>query len=173
MPETIEIFNKLLHKIKHAKLHVIGPMGRGAKEIPHKNVIYHGRIDFDQIKQIYKTADVYLHLAKKDSCPSSVVEAIGAGIPVVTTNACGGATEMCKLTKGCVIIDGEEDVFDPDYIYQDKYNVMSREVRDAIVRAIISIENGDVRVLIPKELTIEHTAQRYLDVMKRIVKEKR
>ena len=173
LPETIEIFKKFLSKRKYAKLHVIGPMSRGTREIPYKNVIYHGRMDFDQIKQVYKTADVYLHLAKKDSCPSSVVEAIGAGIPVITTNACGGATEMCKLTEGCIVIEGDQYSFEPDYIYQDKYNTVSKEVRDAIVRAIIKIEDDGRRVKIPKTLTIEYAAEQYLNVMKRIVKEKR
>ena len=175
LPEIVEIFKKFSSKIKKRGgekpfLHIIGPMKRGAAKIESDNIIYYDRLDSEKIKKIYRTADVYLHLAKKDSCPSTVVEAIAAGIPVVTTNACGGATELCKLTKGCVIIGGEPESLEPDYIYQDKYNLVTKEVRNAIVRAMIDIVDDKRRVTLPGGLSIGHTANSYLNIMKEVIK---
>jgi len=173
LPEIIEIFRKFSSKRKGSILHIIGPMKRGAAEIKSDNVIYHGMLDHKQMKEIYRTADVYLHMAKKDSCPSTVVEAIGAGIPVITTNACGGAAELCKLTEGCIIISGEPESLEPDYIYQDEYNYVTKEVRDAIIRAMIDIVDNKRRVVLPNKLSIEHTATCYLNIMKKVIKEKK
>lgn len=175
LPEIIEIFKKFSAKRKKRTgkapvLHIIGPMGRGASEIKSDNVIYHDKIDSEKIKKIYKTADIYLHLAKKDSCPSTVVEAIAAGIPVITTNACGGAVEMCKLTKGCVVIGGEPESLEPDYIYKDEYNRVTREVRDAIVRAMIGIVDNKRKAALPGELSIKHTAKCYLNIMRDVIR---
>ena len=175
LSEIIEIFKKFSSKRKKygrevPVLHIIGPMKRGATEIKLDNVIYHGGLDSEKIKKLYRTADIYLHLSKKDSCPSTVVEAIAAGIPVVTTNACGGAVEMCKLTKGCVVIDGEPESLEPDYIYQDEYNKVTKEVRSAIVRAMIDIVDNKCRVTLPGKLSIKHTAQCYLNIMRDAIK---
>ena len=175
LPEIIEIFKKFSAKRKKRGkevpvLHIIGPMGRGAAKIESDNIIYYDRLDSEKIKKIYRTADVYLHLAKKDSCPSTVVEAIAAGIPVITTNACGGATELCKLTKGCVIIGGELESLEPDYIYQDEYNRITKEVRDAIIRAMVDIVDNKCRVTLPSKLSIKHTAQCYLNIMREVIK---
>jgi len=172
LPETIEIFAEFLNYYPNAKLHILGPMKKGAKVIKHINVIYHNpnkKIGFEEIKKIYETCDIYIHLCKKDSCPSSVVEAIGTGIPVVTTNACGGATEMCELTPGCVIIPGESESLEPDYIYKDTYNRISNEVKGNIVDAIVEIAKSKIRVVLPDELTIETTAKKYIRLMEKIV----
>lgn len=171
LPETIEIFVEFLKQHPNAKLHILGPMRKGAKVIKHPSVVYYNpnqMVSFDEIREIYKTCDIYLHLSKKDSCPSSVVEAIAAGMPVITTNACGGATEMCELTKGCFIIPGESESLEPDYIYKDAYNKISDEVKNKILNAMLNIAENKTRVVLPNELTIEYVAVKYIELMEKI-----
>lgn len=168
LPETVDVFVEFLKHYPNAKLHIIGPMKRGARQISHKNIIYHGTMGFDKMIDIYRTGDIHLHLSKKDSCPSSVVESVAAGIPVITTNACGGSSEMCRLTEGCVIIDGESESLEPDYIYRDPYNKIPDDVKNGIITAMKDIAESKTRVILPKELTIEHTSKKYIDIMKRI-----
>lgn len=175
LEETIEVFTSFLNRYdteeqKNITLHIVGGFKKGGKEIPHKNVIYHGVVDYDRMKEIYRTGDMFLHLCKKDSCPSTVVEAIASGMPVVTTNACGGATEMCVLTKDCIVVQGEPESLESDYIYQDKYNALPHKVKKNIVRAMEIIAKKRTRVSLPHELTIDFTAMQYLDIMKKIVK---
>jgi glycosyltransferase involved in cell wall biosynthesis len=141
-------------------------MRRGAKIIPHDSIIYYGQLNFNKIVEIYRIGDIHLHLSKKDACPSSVVESIAAGIPVITTNACGGSTEMCKFTEGCKIIYGESESLEPDYIYKDPYNKMPDETKNGVLEAMKTIAKNKSRAVLPKKLTIEYTAKKYIDIMK-------
>ena len=174
LPEMIELFGEFLNYYPKAKLNILGPLVKKTKLIKHKNVIYHNpnkKISFKEIKEIYKTCDLYLHLCKKDSCPSSVVEAIAAGIPVVTTNACGGATEMCMLTKTteCIIVPGESTSLESDYIYKDPYNKIPDDVKEKFLHSMLSIACNRYRVKLPEELLIETTAGKYIDIMEKII----
>jgi len=172
LPETIEVFIEFLKYYSEAKLHIIGPMKRGSKVIKHTNIIYHNpnkKIDFEKMKKIYCIMDMYLHLSKKDWCPSSVVEAIAAGIPIITTNACGGATEMCLLTKGSLIVPGEPESLESDYIYRNEYNKLPKEVIKNIVKAMIEIVKDRRRIVLPKELTIETSAKKYIKIMEKVL----
>lgn len=172
LPEIIEIFKGFLNHYPEAKLNIIGPMMKGGSVIKHKNIIYHNpdkHIGFDKIKKIYRTMDMCLYLAKKDWCPSSVVEIIAAGIPVITTNACGGATEMCKLTEGCVVVNGEPESLELDYIYRNTYNEIPKEVKENIVKTMLAVVNDKRSVVLPEELTIETAARKYVELMGKII----
>lgn len=169
LPETIDLFKEFLNYYPDSLLHIIGPMRVGAKKIQFKNVIYHGQLNFDQMIKIYQTGDISLHLSKKDSCPSSVVEAIAAGIPVVTTNACGGSTEMCNLTEGCIVVPGEDESINPDYIYKDPYNEIPKIVRKRLLKSIIKIAKEKRRVILPEQLTIKHVAKKYINIMEKVI----
>jgi len=168
LPEIIEVFNEFIKTYPNSKLHIIGPMGKGAKQIPHGKVIYYGKLDFEQIKNIYKTGDISIHLSKKDSCPSSVVESIAAGMPVVTTNACGGATEMCDHTDNCCVVNGDEFTTNPDFIYKDPYNKLPKYVKSVLVNEMIYLADTKPRIIHPVHLTIEYTAMKYIEIMEMI-----
>lgn len=169
LPETIKIFEGFLKHHQDAKLHVLGQFLKGAKQIEHKNVIYYGKVGHKKMKKIYSVGDVYLHLCKKDSCPSTVLEAIAAGLPVVTTNACGGATEMCKLTKGCVIVNGEKESLEPDHIYKDEYNKIPHNVKEKIVTQMVGLIENKPQIILPQELTADYVGRKYINLMERVL----
>lgn len=56
-----------------------------------------GKIEFlpyrDSLTECYQAADVYLHAAKADTFPTTVIEALACGVPVVAT-AVGGIPEQ-------------------------------------------------------------------------------
>ncbi|MDX2099457.1 MAG: glycosyltransferase [Leptolyngbyaceae cyanobacterium bins.59] len=54
--------------------------------------------DPSRIAQIYQTADVYLHAAKADTFPNTVLEALACGLPVVATGV-GGIPEQVTVEK--------------------------------------------------------------------------
>jgi glycosyltransferase involved in cell wall biosynthesis len=173
LPETIEIFDTFLKTYPTAILHIVGPMKRGARVINHKNVIYHNpnqKIGFEEIRKIYQNCDIYLSLAKRDPCPSSIVEAIAAGMPVITSNFCGGSTEMCSFTSGCYVIPGDIESYEPDYIYRDPYNSLPKVLKSRILKRMIKLAENKHRVKLPEKLNIEHTAKKYLEVMETLLK---
>ncbi|KKN60587.1 hypothetical protein LCGC14_0530270 [marine sediment metagenome] len=172
LQETIEVFDEFLNHCPKAMLYILGPMRKGTRHVKHPNIIYSdikNKIEFDEIREVYKTCDMYLHLSKKDSCPSSVTEAIAAGMPVITTNACGGATEMCELTEGCIVVPGESESLEPDYIYKDPYNKLSTDVKNNILKAMLKIAVDKRRVILPEGLTAEYAAKKYINIMEKIV----
>lgn len=168
LEETVEVFGRFLKHYPDAKLHVIGGFKKGGKEIKHENVVYHGQVEHDKMQELYRTGDMFLQLCKKDSCPSTVVEAIAAGMPVLTTNACGGATEMVKIAKNCVVITGESESLEPDFIYEDAYNKMPEEVMQSMTSLMMAIALSGLRAELPYELTIDYTAREYLGIMGKV-----
>jgi glycosyltransferase involved in cell wall biosynthesis len=169
LQEIIQLFIKFLKYYSNAKLHIIGPMIKGSNIIKHPNIIYYGNVNYKKMRKIYSEMDIYLHLCKKDSCPSTVIESIASGIPVITTNVCGGATEVCNLTKGCDIIYEGIEALEPDYIYQDSYNKIPIKTENKIIKSMIEKTKNRIRVILPEELTIEYVAKQYLEIMEKVL----
>jgi glycosyltransferase involved in cell wall biosynthesis len=168
LKEIIDLFLDYLKKYPNSFLHVIGDL-QDNKKINNRNIIYYGQIDHEKMKKIIRIGDFSLHLSKRDACPNSVIEAIGAGMPVITTNACGGATEICKKTDGCSIVDGDKYTIKPAPIYTDKYNVLSKELHHNILMEMFKLTEKKIRVVLPEEFTAENAAKKYYNFMKKVV----
>jgi len=165
LKEIIDLFI-IFHKLhKDARLHILGDTIQN-KKYDHPSIIYYGHLNENEMKPVWRIGDLSIHLSKKDSCPNTVVEAIGAGVPVITTNACGGATEMVNITKGCISCSGEEQNIQPCYPYRDEYNVISDTTSQLILNAITDVYKDRPRVIIPKQLTIKYMATQYTNFMK-------
>lgn len=169
LKEILDIFKIFNSRFPNAKLHILGPMRRGAKDVVHKNTVYYGNVNEEQIKCMYKACDIYLHLCKRDSCPSTVIEAISCGVPVLTTNVCGGATEMCSITDGCEIVFEEEENLEPQRIYRDASNKLKDKIKLDIVDSMIKIVNNRTRVKLPEQLHIKRISKRYIKLMGKLL----
>lgn len=179
--EIIQIFKELI-KYQNFKLHIVGSISKERdrryqetiKEIENNdNIVYHGRIiDSKKLKYIFGITDLMLHLAKRDACPNTVVEAITANIPVITTNACGGATEMIKITSPKNVIHGEDDKM-PSFVdpYSEEWNFMVEKIKHRIVINIIRVINQNENFTIPKVLEINYCAKNYLELFDKVLNE--
>ena len=166
LKEIIDLFYDYLKFYPKAILHVFGKLHDNP--IPnHPNIIYYGHVSHEKMKEIFRLSTLSIHLSKRDACPNSVVEAIGAGCPVITTNACGGATEMCELTPGCVIINGEINDFTPVPHYTDEYNKLDSSVYNEILKSMINLTANPIRVKVPEKLSIEYMAKKYIEIMEK------
>jgi len=170
LKETIDIFLKYLHYFPDAKLHILGRL-HDNRRIKHPSIIYYGMINHEKMAKIYRSGDIFIHLSKKDSCPNAVVEAIGAGLPVITTNACGGSSEMCKITDGCIICKGDENSLQTCYPYSESYNVLSGRLEKSLIKAMVDISIDKRRVELPGELNIKTTAKKYSKIMEAVKSE--
>lgn len=170
--EIVDVFTDFLKYYPKAQLHVLGSFRakRGGRKIKHKNIHYYGMVKHNKMQEIYRKCDIFIHLCKKDSCPNTVVEAIAAGLPVVTTNACGGATEMCRLTDGCIICKGDRLTLNPEPIYTDAPHEISKKLKDDIVEAMVQIAKDKRHVVLPEQLTLKYVARQYLEVMEQTIK---
>jgi glycosyltransferase involved in cell wall biosynthesis len=89
-------------------------------------VEFTGFVDRPGITQLYRRATVYVNCSEVDNCPNSVIEALAAGIPVVSTNV-GGIPDL--------IVDGEQGLLvapgDPRALAE----AIARILEDSALRA--------------------------------------
>jgi len=168
LAETIDVFLRCLHAMPDAVLHVFG-MLYDNKKVKHPNIKYYGMVNRkSRMKGVFVYSDLSIHLSKKDCCPNSVVEAIGAGIPVITTNACGGAAEMCRMTPGCLVCESDDESYEPCHPYRDGYNKMRKTVKKELIELILQVYEDRRRVQQPKRLGIGYMAKHYVSFMKQV-----
>src|SRR5439155_7431909 len=66
------------------------------------------RSDAETVARYYQAADIYVHAARADTFPSTVLEALACGTPVVAT-AVGGIPEQVKGLKVSSSSDARRD----------------------------------------------------------------
>jgi glycosyltransferase involved in cell wall biosynthesis len=77
-------------------------------EMKIKNVEFTGRLQNQQLPNIYKKASVVLNPSDADNLPISVLEAFAAGIPVVSTNV-GGIPYLIKDGFTGLLVNKDDD----------------------------------------------------------------
>ncbi len=60
-----------------------------ARELDLRQTEFIGRVPFEQMPEMYDSADIYLTATDLDNMPSSITECLASGLPVVTTDAGG------------------------------------------------------------------------------------
>ncbi len=114
---ALKAVNTVLQDDIHVKLNIVGPVdseyGVEANDFINSNnlnnnVIIHGLVDADKLMDLYLKADIFLLTSLEESSPISLVEAMAAGKPVVSTNV-GGISEMVKNNKNAFLLDTKDD----------------------------------------------------------------
>ena len=166
LKEIIDVFKEVWRDNKEIRLLVIGDLADN-KEVTHPGIKYYHHINYDTtlFANLFTISDLSIHLSMKDCSPNSVVEAIGAGIPVITTSACGGATEMCNMVKGCYAVY-ERERSDPCPHYTNVYNMLEYETKKELIALLNELVRKKQRVKQPKELSAEYMADKYLRVFR-------
>lgn len=168
LKEIIELFLEFLKIVPDSTLHILGKL-HDNKKVTHSRIVYYGMVDRDKVGSILSISDFTVHLSKRDSCPNSVVECIGAGVPVITTNKCGGSTEMCKMTKGCIVCNQDVDNdFQPNYPYREEFNILTPELKENILESMVEISKDKRTVELPTQLTAEYMANQYIEIMNKL-----
>jgi glycosyltransferase involved in cell wall biosynthesis len=67
-------------------------------------VHFAGRLDINQMAQLYRSADIMLNSSLVDNSPNSVIEAMACAVPVVSTNV-GGIPQLVTAGKDALLVD--------------------------------------------------------------------
>lgn len=121
------------------------------------------------MKDIFRRGDASLYIAKRDWCPNALIETIGAGIPVITTDASGGVAEMLSFTENCTICSGEKDENENLFQYSEEYNALSSDCFDSIFQSLEKVYSNRFRVTLPTQFNISYTAKRYLAFFEKVI----
>lgn len=103
----LDIFIELSKKLDDSyKIVLIGLSDKEKKHIP-KNIISISRTnDIEELVKYYTMADVFVNPTLEDNFPTTNLEALACGIPIVTFNT-GGSPECIDETCGLVVEKGD------------------------------------------------------------------
>lgn len=74
-----------------------------ARDLGLRHTRFIGGVPFEAMPDMYDSADIYLTATDLDNMPSSIVECLAAGLPVVTTDA-GGIPYIVTHEETCLMI---------------------------------------------------------------------
>jgi glycosyltransferase involved in cell wall biosynthesis len=71
-------------------------------------VVFTGPIDGERVVELYRSADVALNPSDVDNMPTSVLEALASGVPVVSTDA-GGVRHLVRHEDSALLVPVGDD----------------------------------------------------------------
>ena len=107
----IKAFRQVVDKYPNAKLSVAGtgPELDALSELTKalsliEHVTFTGRLTPEQMSDLYQSADVMINASTVDNAPSSLLEAMMSGIPVISTDA-GGIPDMVSDGHDALLVE--------------------------------------------------------------------
>jgi glycosyltransferase involved in cell wall biosynthesis len=90
-----------------AELHMVGEVD-SSSVVVHPRIVYRGSMEHGEMRKLFSTARLMVHICHLDSCPNSVVECLRMGVPVLCNNI-GGTKEVVGNSGSVVPIDRDFD----------------------------------------------------------------
>lgn len=72
------------------------------------HVEYCGRLDRQQVAKLYRQADILLNPSRIDNSPNSIIEALGSGLPVVSSRA-GGIPKLVTDRETALLVEVDDE----------------------------------------------------------------
>ena len=113
IPCILQAFQKVLTELPEATLTLVGTGSEHevlmamVKEMELKNVSFTGRVDNKEIYRYLDMADIMLSSPKVDNMPVSLLEAMNAGLLVISSNV-GGVPYMIEANKNGYLFPSDD-----------------------------------------------------------------
>ncbi|MCM1237444.1 MAG: glycosyltransferase [Ruminococcus flavefaciens] len=133
---------------------MVGLSKKQLKNIPAGIIGVERTESCEELAKYYSAADVFLNLTYEDTFPTTNIESLACGTPVITYRA-GGSLEILEETCGIVVERGDID---------------------GVINAIKKLESGMTRVACRTKATMyekDLCYQKYLDLYRKMCKEER
>lgn len=95
------------------------------------NIVFHGRIDAEQLSDLLCFMDIYVHVSHIENSPNSVCEAMLLGMPVIASFAGGTASLLENGKEGELVQDGDNYVLAGVIIKLYKNPLLAQSYADA------------------------------------------
>ena len=157
----------LLADIPDSCLLVNGDTQGVEKKYDRDNIMFFGPVSDKVLARMYKLATALVHITWLDACPTSVVESLVAGCPVIHSNM-GGTRELTALANWEAATHLR---FDPDFDYKPKN--LSKPPKSERMREMLG-EAMKAHIATPRKvevpyLHIDSIAKQYLTFFKEVV----
>jgi len=112
---ALRAFARVQAKYPEAKLTIVGDgscrndLEKLAESLRLNNVEFLGFVPFEQISALYASSDIYLNSPNIDNAPNSLIEAMAAGLLIVTTNA-GGIPYIVTDETTCLMVPCDDPI---------------------------------------------------------------
>ncbi|WP_186577156.1 glycosyltransferase family 4 protein [Aquibacillus kalidii] len=165
IPFAIELLKELYQKNNKIRLWLIGPIiedveGKQVTALVEKNkewVKYLGQVPHDEMGLVYHQADCVLNTSVTEGQPSTVIEAMGHGLPVLVSDNHGNTSIVSHQKTGWIYSTANQFL---DCAEQIVNNI---ELRQSIGK--------HAKQYIAEHHSSEHEAEFLLSVYQRILKE--
>lgn len=114
IPCILHAFQKVQKVIPNASLTLVGDgsmhesLNQQVDSMGLKNVVFTGRVDNSRIYEYLDQADIMLSAPKIDNMPVSLIEAMNAGLLVISSNV-GGVPYMIEDGKNGLLFESDND----------------------------------------------------------------
>lgn len=99
----LDVFLKLAEKLPESyKIVMVGTDEKVDKNLPARITSIHRTHDQNELAKIYSEADVFVNPTREDNFPTTNIEALACGTPVITFRT-GGSPEIIDETCGSVV----------------------------------------------------------------------
>lgn len=78
-----------------------------AARLELKNVTFHGRADGAELRDLYRSADIFVLPSEREGMPLVLLEALAAGLPVVATDIPGNRDVIVDGVHGVLVPSGD------------------------------------------------------------------
>jgi glycosyltransferase involved in cell wall biosynthesis len=163
----VEVIKKINNIENKYHLIVVGDNSDAFVEKSDNNITLVGHIEPENLYKYYKSSDLYIHIPWIDHCPNTLVEAIGNGVPVVTSNQ-GGARELVEKTNAGIISQCDDDIAIGEYI--DLYNPPKPDV-ETIADDILKIFGNYLHYknnINCEPVNIDNVARQYINFIEKV-----
>lgn len=110
-----------------------GSLKELAARLDLRNVRFYGRADGDELRELYRNADVFVLPSEREGMPLVLLEALAMGLPVVATDI-GGTRDVVRNGGNGLLVPSDDAVALRTALLsvadnRDAYRVMSKESR--------------------------------------------
>jgi glycosyltransferase involved in cell wall biosynthesis len=120
-------------------------------------VVFHGSLPNDKVREMYRSADIFVLPTLSESCSMALLEAMSAGLPIITTRAGGNPHLIRDGDNGRLVKPGDV----PE---------LKAAIEDLIINPLLREAMGSANVQrIAEEFSWSVNADRYEDVYGRVV----
>lgn len=140
----LDVFIKLSEQLDgRFRIVLVGTDAKVDRQLPSNIVSIHRTHDQKELAEIYSAADVFVNLTREDNFPTTNIEALACGTPVITTSGTGGGCEMLDEKCGVAV-----DINDTDEIMRQIVRICTQKVfsaEDCVERAKMFDQNRKFR----------------------------
>jgi glycosyltransferase involved in cell wall biosynthesis len=127
-----------------------------------------------EMSKYFQAVDLYIHAANADTFPTTILEALACGLPIVAT-AVGGIPEQVKGLKNSVVMNCEDNRFDTN---EATGILVNKKDSESMAQAVFEILFNDdlsqklalnARKDAEKRFDLEHQKNQYLEIYNQFI----